>query len=799
MAASLQLTESLAQDVPPLEVVVVTATKREQPAQDVPISISVVSGERLVETGSVDLEDLSAYVPSFTLNETGIATVITIRGISSGINQGFEQSVGMYVDGIYHGRGQLARMPLLDLERVEVVRGPQPILLGRNSIGGAVLVSTARPTDEFEGSVSALFGDFGEENLQLVVSGPLTDSFKGRIAVLDRSMDGYMSNVWLGRDEQQEDESVFRSSFLWEPTDRLAIDAKLEHTDFDTVGRNSELVHSVALPSGGIDYITALSGTVAQYNGAVGAGLAPPPTIPYLADNGALDRVKYSGTDTYDNAVDNATLSIDYALGDSTLSFVSGFVQYDFRHLCDCDWVSAPLIDGSTELEEFEQFSQEIRLSSSTAGSFSYIAGLYFQDNELRYDDKINVPPDGVLRALNPAFANIDTRRAFAQQGDQLAAFGQVTWNASDVLRLTFGGRYTTEDKEATRSQTHFAAGTGLPPTDPTGTTPNPLWTLNPLFGAFLIEPYAPIGDERSESKFNPLVTVQWDATDSIMLYGTYVTGFKAGGFDARSNGHPDPAVVNALDVLSAPPRDIVGVFEFEEEKATSFELGAKMTLGAPRNEINVALYQTEYEDLQTSVYDGVLGFNVVNASKADIQGIEIDGRWAVARDLTLAASVAYLDFEYDDFPVAQCYFNDQRPSTGPGLCDATGDRREYTPEWTGAFIADYTRTIRSDLQFRLTAELIYSDDYIWSPTLDPVAYQESYNKVNLRLGVGSLDGKWEVALLGRNLTDEYVSNFGGNAPLAGPLTGGTGNAYYTFVDAPKSLALQGTVRFGGN
>jgi len=414
----------------------------------------------------------------------------------------------------------------------------------------------------------------------------------------------------------------------------------------------------------------------------------------------------------------------------------------------------------------------------------------------LKYDDKINVPPDGVLRAINPAFANIDTRRSYTQESDMLSAFAQATWNINDFLRLTFGGRYTTEDKDATRVQVHHAAGMALPPTDPTGMTPNFLWAVNPLFGAFLIEPYAPIGAGRSESKFTPLLTAQWDVNDSIMLYGTYVTGFKAGGFDARSNGHPDPAVVNALNVLVVPPQDIVGVFEFEDEEAESFEIGAKMSLGGGRGELNAALYRTDYEDLQTSVFDGTLGFNVANAAKATIQGIELDGRWAITDNFDLSASLGYLDFEYDDFAVSQCYFNDPRPSTGPGTCDASGDRREYTPEWTGALIAEYVGQVGANLTFRATAELIYSDDYIWSPTLDPVARQDSFTKINVRLGIGSFDGRWELALLGRNLTDEAVSNFGGNATLAGALTGGTGNAHYTFVDRPRSVGLQAQYRF---
>jgi outer membrane receptor protein involved in Fe transport len=335
-----------------------------------------------------------------------------------------------------------------------------------------------------------------------------------------------------------------------------------------------------------------------------------------------------------------------------------------------------------------------------------------------------------------------------------------------------------------------------LPPTDPAGAIPNPLWTINPLFGAFQIEPYATVARDRDESKFTPLLTAQWDATDAVMLYGTYVTGFKSGGFDARSNAHPDPTVVNALNLSVAPPADIVGVFEYDEEEAVSLEIGSKATAFQGRSEFNVALYRTSYEDLQTSVFDGVLGFNVVNASKATIQGIEFDSRWRATDQLSLSAGFAYLDFEFDEFNRAQCYFNDPRPVTGPGTCDATGDRKEYTPKWTLSLVADYARPFARNLLFNASAELFHSDDYIWSPTLDPVATQSAFTKVDLRVAISSADRRWEVSLIGKNLTDELVSVFGGNAPLAGRLTNGTGNAYYTFVDRPRSVALQATYRF---
>ena len=182
-----------------LEEVVVTAQQRAESLQDVPVSVAAVTAEKISNAGIVDLQGLSELVPNFSINETGISTTVTIRGISSGINPGFEQSVGIYNDGIFYGRDQLARIPMIDMERVEILRGPQGILFGKNSIAGAVSQISAKPTDEFEGSVTALYEpDHGEQDLRIVLSGPISENVSGRIAILDRTLDGYIFNTVSG-------------------------------------------------------------------------------------------------------------------------------------------------------------------------------------------------------------------------------------------------------------------------------------------------------------------------------------------------------------------------------------------------------------------------------------------------------------------------------------------------------------------------------------------------------------------------------------------------------------------------
>ena len=768
-----------------LEEVVVTAQKRVERLQDVPISVNAVSGAKMEEAGITNLEGMTAYVPNLTMNQTGIGTIIAIRGISSGINQGFEQSVGQYVDGVYYGRAQLARAPFMDLERVEVLRGPQSILFGKNSIGGAISMVTAKPTEEFEGQVTALYEPtHGEKDLRVVLSGPLTDTLSGRLSIMGRDMDGYYDNTTLNRDESGDKEQVIRGQLQWDASEDLTMNLKLETGSFDTKGRNLEAINPVEKP-GGLPYATALLG-------ATGGA--------YVLDT-EQDFKRQSNGDFSNNDTKNATLTIDYALGDHTLTAITGYNAYNYEEDCDCDFTGATIFTADSR-EDFKQYSQEIRIASPGGETIDYIGGLFYQSSEMTFDDAIRIPADSILppalganpnlAPIAPLFANTSSQREYSQDSALWAAFAQATWNINERTRLTLGGRYTTEDKDASRRQFHAANGVE----QETG-NPAPPNYYNILYGLFKLEPYAEIKDDRSEGAFTPLVTLQWDATDDAMLYATYTEGFKAGGFDVRSNAHPDPVVVNAVQSTPAGPVDLVGVFEYEEEKAKSFELGTKMTLADGAAELNAAIFHTQITNMQTSQFDGVLGFNVTNAGEATTQGIELDGRWLVASGLTLSGSLGFLDFTYDKFPNSQCYFG-QTPdsSTNPGLCDLKGKNREFAPEFQGTISADYTQPMGENLEWRITGDVNFSDSYFTSPTLDPNLEQDAYAKLNLRLAMGSQDGMWEVALVGKNLTDESIATFGNQLPVSTTLTGGTGTAYYSFFERPRSIALQGTMRF---
>ena len=396
-----------------LEEIVVTAQKRAESLQDVSVSVTAMSGEKLAETGVARLEEVTAFIPNFTLSETGIGTNIYIRGIGSGINQGFEQSVGMYFDGIYYGRAQLARSPIFDLERVEVLRGPQVTLFGNNSIGGAVSIVSAKPTDYFTGSVGLMAdNDHGEEEIKLALSGPLTDNLNARLAIRDYKLGGYVKNSFLDRDEPKRDYLTSRLSLEFTPdSDAFTALLKLERSDFDVEGRQIVMVRDEPTNYKGL----SSNAMVRKNYFAKGAYSTPcllflDPSLPcgqdpvynpatYTVDGeypipnmndifksgirtGAVDApifpsvggqdVAYSGdysqrgsnNDSSENNIENATLTIDIPFENGDLKIVNGFLKYDYRDVCDCDFTSATLLEYESQ-EEYKQRSHEFRYTSN--------------------------------------------------------------------------------------------------------------------------------------------------------------------------------------------------------------------------------------------------------------------------------------------------------------------------------------------------------------------------------------------------------------------------------------------------
>lgn len=725
-----------------LEEVIVTAQKRAQGLQDVPISINAVSGDKLSNAGIEDLQDLSGSIPNLQITQTGITNQIGMRGIYSGSNKGFEQSVAMYVDDVYYGRGQLIQLPLVDVERVEVLRGPQPTLFGKNAIAGAISIVTKEASEEFEASISGFYEfEHSEKKLTAMVSGPITDNLRGRLVANFRDIDGWMENTNLNRDEPNSDHSYIRGALSWDIADATTATLKLERAEFDNLGRSMENRNPIG------SYTTIFSDVDVNED--------------YKREDGGYQSI---------NEVDNAVLKIQHEINEFELTSVTAYLSYETKELIDVDYIARDFLDGTNQSEDFSQFSQEIRISSPASDTLEYIAGVYYQDNELEATDEVFFGKD---LPIAPVIGG-SWDRLYRQESKVWSVFAQFDWHISDTLNLTVGARYSDEDKDGARRLDLIGANT------PLGQDVFEA-VLNGVFKVYAHD----LSGSRGEQQFSPLVNLQWDATDDLMLYASYTQGSKAGGFDIRSNSFPGNAAAE-------------GAFEFEDEQADSYELGAKFRWESA--ELNVSAYRTEYEDLQITVFDGVLGFNVQNAAEATVQGVELDGRIQITENLLLSGSLAYLDFEYNDYDVAQCPHPlstpNQRPSTSvPGLCDQSGETASHAPELSASISLDYSvETSVGLLSLGLSGN--FSDDYYANSSLDEGTVQDAYTKWGARVALASLEDTWELALIGDNITDERVIAQSTVLPLSSTLTGGTGIAYYGIYERPRNIALQFTYNF---
>ena len=729
-----------------LEEIIVTAQKRAEGLSDVPISISAISGKQVENYGQTNLEQISSSVPNLKITQTAIANRIAIRGIASGDNKGFEQSVAMFVDGVYYGRDQLSRLPLVDMERVEVLRGPQPTLFGKNAIAGAVNITTRSPTDEFEGSVSGLY-EFNHKEFQLtgVLSGPLSEGVEARVVGYHRSMDGYFYNQKLDRDEPNVDEYYFRGKLELDRGGPFAAELKLEYADFEMKGQPRDVFGAVG------NYNTVFQG-------------------PFFVSTDP-DYVREDNGYESKNKVFGATLNADLEVGEHTLTSVSSLLDYKTREIVDVDFSGISFLDGTNLREDYSQFSQELRLTSPGGETFNYIAGVYYQHAKLDVQDFTLFNP--TFLALGAPFNALgDTRndRDYTQTSDLISGFAQGELSVTDQLRITAGARFNHEKKSGSRT---LAVVKG-----PLSTAPLPVVTA--VFRALNIEAHS-ISGKISEDSFNPMVNVQFDATDDLMLYASYAKGTKAGGFDIRSNSLPTSTTV-------AKP----GAFEFEDESADNFEAGLKYK---GRNiAFNLSVYRTDYKDLQVNIFDGTLNFNVRNAAEARTQGVEADFRAAIADGLTVSGAVAYLDFKFTNFTDGQCFYL-QTPGAN-GFCDYSGKRNALSPKWSGNLNVDYTTPVTSDMKVAFNVNADFSSSYIAAANLDPRTHQDGYVKLGARLALAQVDDRWEVALIGRNLTNQRILQTGSSMPLATTITRNAGNAYNGIVDRPRTIAVQLTGRF---
>lgn len=730
-----------------LEEIIVTAQKREQRLSDVPISVSAVSGEKLADAGIENLMDLGDYAPGFKLVDEGLNPLIYMRGVGSGTNQGFEMSVGVFNDGIHLARPFLTMPAFLDVERVEVLRGPQSILFGKNAIAGALNIAAAKPTDYFSSTLrSSWFWPDADKELGGHVSGPLGENLAARIAFRWRDEDGYMRNLGQQRDEVQLKEQALRASIAYTPTDWLDLDLKLERGERQRLGRSWQLIEA---------------GILNQSHGS---------TV-------GLDDVRDTNfPDSTQVDTNNVTLTGGLDLGDHRLEFVSGLLGYDLVDAYDADSTGVDSIDLDA-VGDYTQWTQEVRWVSAPGEHLDFVLGGYYHGSEEAYHEVatlrlrsgtvalVGAPAESIdiLAQAGPAnlveVTSADMDRLFETTMDAWSAFGQTTWHISPVWRLNLGLRFVSEKKRGSRVVNLYQVDT-QDEVDPATAA---------AFSQLLIEKHALAGRRRSDSLL-PSISLQHDLNEDIMLYGSYSEGAKSGGYDARNN--------NAQD---GPTGGATG-FEYDDELADSIELGGKLRLLAGAAELNLALYRMEYTDMQVSVFDGVAGFAVTNAGSARVQGLEIDSRWLLSESILLSAALAYLDFEWLRYDTGPCHFGKEPEDNG--FCNFAGKENQQTPKWSGSLSASYLGRMGSDWDWSATVDVNFRDEHYVLGDLDPRSLQQAYAKINARLALMAVDDTWSLALVGKNLSDELTTTIGGKPALD---TGG----YHAASERPRSYGLE--------
>lgn len=581
-----------------LEEVIVTAQKREENVQTVPIAVSALDEETLRNASMLTLDDVSRQVPGFTVTTYNPVTPQPyIRGIGSNVSDaGTDASVGVFIDGVYAGRAGGYRADMFDIERVEVLRGPQGTLFGRNVAGGALSVISNRPVHESAAELELTAGDYDLRGVKGMLNGSLGSRVAGRVAFATRERDGDTDNTVTGSELRDEDNRSARARLLWDASDAVSLLVTGEYSEDDLRGPSARNFWgadpSVVLDSTGIGFLSPFL-----------LPSSPDPWRIEAAVDGFAEREMYA-----------ATAQLDWDLGFGTLTAISGYRDLEYRFLDDVFGLAfdpasgiEPLLTNSAD-EASDQFSQEVRVTSGGEG-LVWTAGLYYLEEEVSRDEVFSPLGDSVL---------------YDQAADtsSYAAFGQVTFALGDRLDLTVGGRYSYDEKSfdlATSGGGVFALGFGLLTTDP----------ANPEAGPVTFD----ASDDESWSNFSGRLSLEFSPTDDSFLYATWSQGYKSGGYNGQATNYT------------------AAVTPFDEETVDNYEIGFKTEFLQRRARLNLAAFYMDYQDLQVFVtsYETTAGLFVDNAGEAEITGFEAEFLLTPIDRFDLTASYAWLDAELGD------------------------------------------------------------------------------------------------------------------------------------------------------
>ena len=711
--------------------IIVTATRREQTLTEVPIALSVVSSEDIAQTGSRELAEISEYIPNVSISDnTDFRAVITIRGVGSeSRNIGFDSRVGVYVDGVYMGQSPAVNQELLDLERVEVLRGPQGMLFGKNTVAGAISLVTRKPDEELAGKLSASVGNFNYRELQGMINLPLSETLAAKVAVSKTDRDGFVDNLTTGNELEDKDVQAWRAQLRFTPSDQLEVNLALDGFEADSLVLAGEPLTN---PTG--------TGLVA---------VAPEP------------RVVAFDFDPFENReVSGAMLDVNYEFDSGfTLKSITGFRDTEafYSNATDYAPISIIFIEYT---DQFEQLSQEFQFISPDDGDLTYMLGLYYYEQEAKtkrdaimgnfFYEGVVGPLAGPIVApllgldpnnLTPDQLNTVARLAgFGPEGTgasnvgtvdtkSFAAYFNGSYDFDESWTLGFGLRFSTEEKDVNWLLDGInVAGLGIGSTNVVNGVPTPL--IN----------------DRSDDFLSVALSLSYSLDDNSNLYVKYSSGYKSGGFN--------------LDFINADELAANSGLEFDKETVDSFEIGYKTTGMDGRATLNLAAFYTQYDDYQVNQFvdlgGGRTSIRITNAAKVISQGLEAEFSFQASENFSLQGSAGWLDAEFDSFP-----------GGGAGGADVTGNRLTLAPEITAALGLVYEQdlsslggTLLARLDLTYTDSQFTTEDNVTTTTLPsgdsvPFGSYDEYTLLNGRIGLIDDDGRYEVYLWGRNLADE--------------------------------------------
>lgn len=740
--------------------IVVTAQRREQRQQDVPISIAVVDGAQMVRDNLTSLSAVADRQANVRITP-GPFDQLNIRGIGSSNNTGFEQSVATFVDGVYRSRPRAIRSALFDIERVEILKGPQTTFFGNNAIAGALNITTRKPGQTFEANATALYGSYNEYVAEAGVTVPLHEMLSVRLAGRLSGMDGYVDNAFTGKAGPEERNRVGRASIAFTPSSTFRSDLRFD------IGKIT-----------GKDFLPfELEHCPPQAPFVPGATCAS-----YIAASGSqVDNIlnwrNSSRPGNLDYSFNELGWTNTLELGSYTLTAITGYFDHNTEYLQQL--VPSPVagIGGGGQLpvfqrETFRQWSQEVRLASPTGGFLEWQIGAYYSDTKLRNNGLTGFyfAPFGASAPPFTATSPVSGRLTVREDSITKSVFGATTLNLMERLKVNFGLRYSVVEKDAFRSLIYGTADATYP--RPENFVPGDQAVsnrLNTILGSSNLNFANP---HREDDKLMPSVGLQFEASRDLTAYATYTKGFKAGGYSGGSTGG-----------------------DFGPETVNAYEVGVKGNLFDRRLTFALSAFRGDYAGLQESVSEnlpsGSVRVSVANAASARSQGLEFSASLRLASWLTASTDLAYLDATYRDYDAAPCSSIQTLRGVSAGCIaarqDLSGKRRGFAPEWSGNFRLEATIPA-GDYQVRVTPLMYLTSWYYQSSTADDLIKQGGYAKFDLRIGVGPQDEQWELAVIGKNLNDRATAGFR-------QTVSGAAGSVSALAERPRTVAVQFTIK----